>query len=41
MEVLPTHEKWFGVTYHEDMPKVRQAIARMKENGQYPDELWK
>lgn len=41
VEVLPTHEKWFGVTYHEDMPKVRQAIARMKENGQYPDELWK
>ena len=41
VEVLPTHEKWFGVTYHEDMPKVRQAIAQMKKNGQYPDELWK
>lgn len=40
VEVLPTHEKWFGVTYHEDMPKVQQAIQQMKENGLYPENLW-
>ena len=41
VRVLPTHEKWFGVTYHDDMPMLQQAIARMKANGLYPDSLWR
>lgn len=39
--VLPTHEKWYGVTYRDDMPKVRAAIARLKAQGEYPHELWR
>ncbi|MDD3214003.1 MAG: sugar phosphate nucleotidyltransferase [Eubacteriales bacterium] len=39
--VLPTHEKWYGVTYREDMAVVRAAIARMKAEGQYPEQLWR
>ncbi len=40
VRVLPTAEKWYGVTYHEDMPMVRQAIAQMKREGIYPEKLW-
>ncbi len=39
--VLPTKEKWYGVTYRGDMPKVREAITDMKNRGLYPDELWR
>ena len=38
VKVLRTHEKWYGVTYKEDMPRVQDAIARMKEQGVYPTE---
>ncbi len=38
--VLPTHEKWFGVTYPQDMPAVRLAVAAMKGNGLYSETLW-
>ena len=41
VKVLPTHEKWFGITYKEDMPKVQAAIADMKARGVYPEHLWK
>ena len=41
VKVLSTHEKWYGVTYHDDMPKLQAAIARMKAEGVYPDELWR
>jgi len=39
--VLPTREKWYGVTYHEDMVRVRAAVAGMKQGGLYPDRLWR
>jgi len=41
VQVLPTHEKWYGVTYREDMVKVRAAIAAMKQSGRYPIALWR
>jgi NDP-sugar pyrophosphorylase family protein len=40
VKVLPTYEKWHGVTYAQDMPRVRAAIAQMKRSGSYPDRLW-
>ena len=40
VEVLPTIDKWHGVTYVEDMPGVRQVINEMKINGAYPEILW-
>ena len=41
VRILPTGEKWYGVTYREDMPRVREAIARMKLEGLYPEHLWR
>ena len=34
--VLPTSERWYGVTCREDAEGVRAAIARMTEEGKYP-----
>ena len=40
VKVLPTEEKWFGVTYREDILKVREAIIRLIDTGIYPEKLW-
>lgn len=40
VKVLPTTEKWHGVTYAQDMPQVREAIEDMKKSGVYPELLW-
>jgi NDP-sugar pyrophosphorylase family protein len=40
VQVLPCEEVWYGVTYREDLASVREAIARMQENGTYTKELW-
>lgn len=39
-KVLPTKARWFGMTYLEDLPNTKANIARMKENGEYPENLW-
>ena len=36
VQVLPTPDKWYGVTYKEDKPQVEAAIKRLKEEGLYP-----
>ena len=40
VQVLPTHDKWFGVTYKEDKPVVVAAIQKLKDEGRYPQKLW-
>ena len=40
VRVLPSEDKWYGVTYREDKPSVTAAIAAMTESGLYPEELW-
>ncbi len=35
VKVLPTNEKWYGMTYKEDMPIVKQAIKDLTEQGYY------
>lgn len=40
VRVLPTQDKWYGMTYAEDKPKVTQAISRMAAEGVYPERLW-
>ena len=40
VRVLPSEDKWYGVTYREDKPTVTAAIASMTRSGLYPDELW-
>lgn len=38
--VIPTSEKWFGVTYQEDKPIVEESIRKLVEEGVYPNRLF-
>lgn len=40
VRVLPTDERWFGITYREDMPTAKDAIRRRIDDGIYPEKLW-
>jgi len=40
VEVLPSKDKWFGVTYKEDKPFVVESIQKLKDAGLYPEKLW-
>ena len=39
VRVLPTDERWYGMTYREDIAAVRAAVAEMKASGIYPGNL--
>ena len=39
VQVLPCHESWHGITYKEDMPDVLNYIARLRQEGVYPETL--
>lgn len=39
--VLPSKDKWYGITYKEDKPVIMEAIQKMKDEGIYPQGLWK
>ncbi len=41
VKLLVTDEKWQGVTYREDRPKVVAAMAEKTAAGLYPEFLWK
>ena len=41
VKVLTSNDSWFGVTYKEDKPSVVAKIQSLKDNGTYPDELFK
>jgi UTP-glucose-1-phosphate uridylyltransferase len=40
IEIIPTTSSWFGVTYKEDAPYVKQSIDALLKNGEYPQSLW-
>lgn len=40
IRVLPTYERWFGVTYREDVPSVTQAFDELFAAGIYPEPLF-
>lgn len=40
VKVLPTSEKWYGVTYKEDKKGLVDAINKMIDEGKYPNKLW-
>ena len=40
VRVLETGERWYGVTYREDLPKVQAAMAEMRQKNLYPEKLW-
>jgi dTDP-glucose pyrophosphorylase len=35
VKVLRTDEKWYGMTYKEDLPDVKNALRKMREEGLY------
>ena len=41
VQVLPSADKWYGVTYKEDKQSVVDALQAMKDRGLYPEKLWK
>ena len=40
IEIIPTSSSWFGVTYKEDAPYVKQNLDELIKNGEYPTSLW-
>ena len=36
-----TDEKWYGITYREDLEKIKNIIKEKEEKGEYPIQLWK
>lgn len=41
IKVLTSSENWYGVTYKEDKENVVKAIQALKDQGLYPERLWK
>ena len=39
-KILPTISSWFGVTYQEDKPKLKEEIQKKITTGEYPQNLW-
>ena len=40
LSVLKTSEKWYGITYKEDLEDFKIAIKNMKTSGRYPEHLY-
>lgn len=40
VKVLPTSSVWYGITYKEDKPKVVASLAKLMDEGEYPEGLW-
>lgn len=40
IKILPTHEKWIGITYREDLESAQKEFKDMLDKGFYPDGLW-
>jgi len=40
VKVLKTDASWFGVTFPEDKPAVKETLAKLVNDGVYPSPLW-
>jgi hypothetical protein len=40
VRVLAPRSRWFGITYHDDVPGVRNALEELVSAGTYPERLW-
>jgi NDP-sugar pyrophosphorylase family protein len=36
---IPTRDRWFGLTYPEDLPRVRSKVREMIREGLYPERI--
>lgn len=41
LKVLTTNERWFGMTYKQDLESVKQCLQNLVSQGIYPKNLWK
>lgn len=41
LQVIPSADKWYGITYREDKPEVEAAFRDLAAEGKYPVGLWK
>ena len=39
VRVLNCHETWYGITYKDDLAPFKAAIAKMRADGVYPEQL--
>lgn len=39
--ILPTSEKWIGITYKEDLKPAQDAFKKMIKENIYPKDIWK
>jgi hypothetical protein len=40
IRVIPTSSQWFGVTYREDAPTVKEDLQKLIAEGEYPEHLF-
>jgi len=40
LKMIPTQAIWFGVTFKEDAPLVKDELSRLTSEGAYPQNLW-
>lgn len=38
--ILPTNDKWIGITYKEDLVPAQKSFQKMFDQGLYPDNIW-
>ncbi|MDU7650259.1 MAG: sugar phosphate nucleotidyltransferase [Anaerococcus vaginalis] len=38
--ILPTNDKWIGITYKEDLVPAKKSFQKMFDEGLYPDNIW-
>jgi hypothetical protein len=41
VQVMQSGDRWYGITYKEDLEPVAAALQSMKDKGLYPDKLWR
>ncbi len=41
VKVLPTHDKWIGITYKEDIDLAKAQFKELIDSGLYEEQLWK
>ncbi|MDU2598973.1 NDP-sugar synthase [Anaerococcus sp.] len=39
--ILPTNDKWIGITYKEDLEPAQEEFKKMLINKEYPENIWK
>ena len=40
VEIITSPDKWYGVTYQDDKPKIVAALKELTDGGAYPAPLW-